>query len=119
MSSPPKPPGCRLEAKYRLSPSFEIAGRRSIAAEFTFGPRLIGVDHSEYFWAREDAVAPTTSTMATLRIVTWCVDLFISGLLHWGASHGSRSLSLTETRERRETCSLMGCNPPAPGIAGD
>ena len=48
MSSPPKPPG-RVEAKYRLSPSLEIAGPRSIEAELTVGPRLIGADQSEYF----------------------------------------------------------------------
>src|SRR5215204_6336757 len=77
MSSPPTPPG-RVEVKYRLRPSLEIAGPRSIEVEFTVGPRLIGADQSEYLCAREVAVNAQTSTIAPPRVVMLCLDLFIS-----------------------------------------
>src|SRR2546425_2094935 len=59
MSKPPSPPG-RLEAKYRLRPSFEIAGCWSLDAELMTGPRLTGADQSEYFWAWTDGTLVMT-----------------------------------------------------------
>src|SRR5919112_4867211 len=40
------PPG-RSEPKYRLRPSLEISGVKSMNGEFTAGPRLVGADHAE------------------------------------------------------------------------
>src|SRR5215831_9347587 len=42
--APLAPPG-RVEVMYRLRPSFEIAGAKSLYGELTTGPRLTGVDH--------------------------------------------------------------------------
>src|SRR5688572_27149056 len=42
----PNPPG-RVEAKYKLRPSFEISGVMSPNGELTVGPRLTGADQVE------------------------------------------------------------------------
>src|SRR5215813_1713539 len=71
MSFPPTPPG-RLDEKYRLSPSLEIAGLPSLNGELITGPRLVGGDQLEYFCALTNSPETATSRTAVPKATTVC-----------------------------------------------
>src|SRR5262245_50579391 len=65
ISRSPNPP-VRPDVKYRLSPSFDMAGPRS-PGELTTAPRFTGSDHDEYFGAAKARRAIRTTAIRTCR----------------------------------------------------
>jgi hypothetical protein len=66
MSLAPSPSG-RIEPKYKLRPSFEIAGPCSPKSELIWHPRFVGAAQSEN---SGDAVIPVRNTIIRARAIS-------------------------------------------------
>ena len=102
MSFPPKPP-MRSDVKYRLRPSYEIAGPWSLNREFTTDPRLTGLLHSEKCGAAAGRCAATPKIIRRIAVMEKCTP-FSRSLMSSPFGGFNVALRFERNNDRRVLC---------------